>query len=114
MKTFKTLAAQGDTLYRRVDSLPNGLTVRPKTETGEVSTAHSETGHNHLFRNGNGVEVFDVPGNSLVCYLRLESEAVLEHARSFDTHESILFSPGLYEVRRQRESTPEGWRRVED
>jgi hypothetical protein len=113
MKTFTNIAAQGDTLYRRIEKLPDGATPREKTN-GEVVVAHSETGHHHLFRNGKGIEVFDTPNDPLVCYLRLESEEVLEHMRSFDTHESIKFSPGLYEVRRQREATPEGWRRVED
>lgn len=37
-----------------------------------------------------------------------------ERERSFDTHESILLKGGTYEIRRQREYTPEGWRRVED
>jgi hypothetical protein len=29
-------------------------------------------------------------------------------------HEPIMFGVGIYEVRRQREYTPEGFRRVED
>jgi hypothetical protein len=31
-----------------------------------------------------------------------------------DRRPSILFAPGVYHVRRQREYTPEGFRRVED
>lgn len=112
MKTFNQQAAQGDVLFRKIDDVPSWVTLRKSTK--EVVIAHSETGHHHLFRNGKGIEVFDEPNNSLVCYLRLESEALLEHVRDFDTHESIMFKPGIYEVRRQREYTPEGWRRVED
>jgi hypothetical protein len=41
-------------------------------------------------------------------------EAVVEHLRSFDTHESISIGPGNYEIRRQRENAPEGWRRAAD
>ena len=43
-----------------------------------------------------------------------EVEVFIEHLRSFDTHESISIAPGIYEIRRQREYTPEGWKRVED
>ena len=45
---------------------------------------------------------------------RAELAAQLEHLREFDKHEPILFEPGVYHVRRQREYTPEGFRRVED
>jgi hypothetical protein len=44
----------------------------------------------------------------------IEKPTSLDHKRTFDTHESILFEPGNYKVRRQREYTPEGFRRVED
>ena len=32
----------------------------------------------------------------------------------FDTHEPIMLDDGIYRLRRQREYTPEGYRRVED
>lgn len=38
----------------------------------------------------------------------------IEQKRPYDTHAPIMFEPGIYEVRRQREYTPEGFRRVED
>jgi hypothetical protein len=38
----------------------------------------------------------------------------INHLRSFDTHESILVPTGKYIVRRQREYTPEGYRRAAD
>jgi hypothetical protein len=48
-------------------------------------------------------------------WLVIESEpAELEHLRSFNTHESLVIAPGIYEVRRQKEYTPEGWRRAAD
>jgi len=40
--------------------------------------------------------------------------AVLEHHRSFDTHEALEIKPGIYEIRRQREYTPQGFRRAAD
>ena len=55
----------------------------------------------------------------LVSYLQVveatdATEAVIEHLRNFDTHESIKVGAGNYEIRRQREYAPEGWRRVQD
>ena len=40
--------------------------------------------------------------------------AILEHHRSIDTHEALEIKPGIYEIRRQREYTPQGFRRVAD
>jgi hypothetical protein len=48
------------------------------------------------------------------CLLVVERPDELRHLREFDTHEPIAFTPGKYLARRQREYTPEGWRRVED
>jgi len=42
------------------------------------------------------------------------TETLLEHLRSFDTHETIKIPPGIFEIRRQREWVPEGWRRIQD
>lgn len=111
MKTFKNQAAQGDVLFRRVLEIPT--TAVRRTTQDVVVIAHSETGHNHQFNTAHGVEVYDV-GDPLVCYLRIADSALLEHMRPFDTHEALLFGGGTYEVRRQREYTPAGWRRVED
>ena len=52
--------------------------------------------------------------NPLVSWLQVNRSTALDHLRPHDTHESIMFEPGIYEVRRQREYTPEGFRRVED
>jgi len=38
----------------------------------------------------------------------------LRHERSFDTHAPITIDKGKYEIRRQREYTLEGWRKIED
>ncbi len=117
VKTFTLMGAQGDLLICRIDALPQGVTpVKP--ENGCYVVAHSETGHNHVIKATQSVELFS-DGNPMISYLRVvEScdavETVLKHLRSFDTHEPILIPPGVYEIRRQREHTPEGWRRVED
>lgn len=55
-----------------------------------------------------------VMGGVTLSYLRVSGETTLEHLRDFDTHEPLSLPPGNYEVRRQREYTPEGWRQVAD
>jgi len=93
-----------------------------RERTGPLVVAHSETGHHHSIADA-AVAHFEVPGDPLVCYLQLEGGADfgggvdVVHHRAWDTHETIrlLGQPGdVWQVRRQREHTPEGWRRVED
>lgn len=52
--------------------------------------------------------------NPLISWLKVNRPTSLDHKRQHHTHESILFQPGMYEVRRQQEQRPEGWRRVAD
>jgi hypothetical protein len=112
MKRFTRQAAQGDTLYTRIDTIPEDALLED-SKGGPVIVAHSETGHDHVFPDGSGVKLYRTK-DPFVCYLRCETESMLEHMRDFDTHETILFSPGLYEARRQREHAPEGYRMVQD
>jgi hypothetical protein len=114
MKTFTNCAAQGDLLIRRIDKLPQGL-KKMETDKGNFIVAHSETGHHHVIAERPGVEVL-CGADPLLAYLTVidETEVTLEHLRNFDTHESILIKGGTYEIRRQREYVPEGFRRVAD
>ena len=117
MQTFINTAAQGDLLIRRIESIP--ATAKPlKAERGNFIVAHSETGHHHVIAERPGVQVFTT-GDPMVSYLQVieateQTEALLEHLRSYDTHETIAIPPGTFELRRQREYTPEGWRQVQD
>lgn len=118
MKTFLKTAAQGEALFRRIDAAPDSL-VDVAPVDGQVIIAHSETGHHHvmsadtvtLHRPAEGVAV---PEGLEILYAIVREPTALEHLRPHDTHEPILFEPGVYEIRRQREYTPEGFRRVED
>ena len=114
MKTFTNCAAQGDLLIRRINDIPETAQIVP-AESGKYIVAHSETGHHHVVAERAGVSYFSSE-DPMVSYLRVidDVEALLEHERSFDTHESLLIKGGTYEIRRQREYTPEGWRRVAD
>lgn len=114
MKTFKNCAAQGDLLIRRIDDIP--ANAKPtKAEKGHFVVAHSETGHNHVIAERPGVQYFTTE-DPMIAYLKVidEVETRLEHQRSFDTHETLYIPTGTFEIRRQREYTPQGWRRVED
>ena len=101
MKTFKNQAAQGDLLIRRV-----------KPENGNNIIAHSETGHHHWVATAD--TKFYRSEDPMVCYLEVKRPTKLLHDRSFDQHDPIDITEGFYELRRQREHTPEGWRRIED
>ena len=112
MKTFDKIAAQGDTLFIKIDALPAGVeTVEP--ENGKNVVAHSETGHHHVI-DAATTTLYRLPEEIYEAFLVVEQPADLTHERSFDTHEPIRFEPGVYRVRRQREYTPEGYRRAAD
>lgn len=112
MKTFTNVCAQGDILIRKIDALPKNA-VQVASENGVNIVTHSETGHHHVM-DADASTMFSLPGSIMDCLLVVEKPTALKHLRSFDTHEPIMFDPGTYHVRRQREYTPEGFRRVED
>lgn len=115
--TFKDNAAQGDLMLRRIDKLPAG--VKPlAAENGMFVVAHSETGHNHVIDAKPNVAWYGTE-DSMVSYLEVieatdETETLLRHLRGHDTHKTIIIPAGVFEIRRQREYTPEGWRQVQD
>ena len=116
--TFENICAQGDVLIRKVEAIPADATP-VAAENGAVIVTHSETGHHHtmlLDRKAKtpNVEMFQDPKNALLAWIKVNRPTVLEHQRPFDTHAPIKFGKGVYEIRRQREYTPEGWRRVAD
>ena len=115
--TFKHQAIQGDLLIRRIKSIPaNAKPVQAKKDHYVV--AHSETGNDHVIAATTNVMLFAID-NPLVSYLQVvkatdQAEALIEHLRPFDTHKTIAVPPGNYEIRRQREYSPQGWRMVAD
>jgi hypothetical protein len=113
MNLVNKLAAQGDCLFRRIDALPPGL--EEVKRSGPLVVAHSETGHHHQIEN-QAVRHFErAERDPMICFLQVEGVgAEVVHKRPFDTHATITLSPGFWEVRRQEEYTPAGWRRVED
>lgn len=116
MKTFTKMAAQGDTIIFKVESIPENL-ERIQAENGKIVVAHSETGHNHVLEDV-AVEAYKRTGTKDVdlyeLFLIVKEPTALEHLRSHDTHESILLTPGKYIARRQREYVAEGFRKAQD
>lgn len=111
MKTFTTTCAQGDIYITRRAALPAGL--RESTpDKSRIVVTHSETGHSHVMlldrpKAGDPPAVRLYEGdNPLTAWLEVNRPTALEHLRPHDTHEPILFQPGVYEVRRQREYDP--------
>lgn len=118
-KTFSRLAAQGDVFFIKHNSLPSSGLKGINPVNGHIVIAHSETGHNHAFAVLDRVDTkpaveFFSTDNPLISWLKVNRPTALEHHRPHDTHTPIMFDKGIYEVRRQREYTPEGWRQVAD
>jgi hypothetical protein len=113
MIEIKNQCAQGDVLFRRVDELPSDVT---ECNAGkQLVVAHSETGHHHAIEPGAARLFEKVERNPMICFLQIDgSFADVVHHRPHDTHETVRLLKGIWEVRRQREWTPEGLRRVED
>lgn len=117
MKMVKKFAAQGDVVFinRGQIKLPSGV-KEAKREGDKLIVTHSETGHHHATTCAD-VRMFDL--DATVSFLQMGDvdSFNIEHFRPYDTHEtlSLLGNPGdVWEVRKQREHTPEGWRRVMD
>lgn len=109
-------AFQGDLMIRRVDALPPG--AREDTTRDARIVAHSDTGHHHVIDGP--LRVFRDANDPLRCFVEARASVQLKHLREWDTHETLDFeggtieTPAIFELSRQEEWTPEGWRRVED
>jgi hypothetical protein len=116
MKTFNKQAAQGDMILRRIIKVPTNVKVQVPDGQGRHVVTHSETGHHHWV-GGDAVTLYrpENDKDGMVSYIEVKAGGTdLIHERPWDTHETLHIEEGTYEVRRQREYTPEGWRRVED
>ena len=109
----QTKYRQGDVMFKRVKSVPAGESR--KRENGTV--AYGEvTGHSHRLADLESAEVLEI-GNGL--YVRVSENGIAidgNHGASFihEEHGTINLAPGNYEVRIQREYSPEEIRNVVD
>jgi hypothetical protein len=109
------IAAQGDLIVRRVERVPAGY-----EPSADRVIAHSETGHHHVAVGE--CTVHRNADDAMRLFIVARQPVTLEHLRPTDTHHALrlLNDPQpeigetVWEIRRQREMTPEGWARVED
>jgi hypothetical protein len=117
MKTFTRMAAQGDFLIMRIDTIPENAEPIGPNEHNQIVVAHSESGHSHIML-ADRVSAYKPAGVKEVdlyeMFLSVEAPTEINHLRSFDTHEALLVPPGNYTVRRQREYIPDGFRKASD
>jgi len=118
MKTVNTIAAQGDMVILDCEALNLGgvpddaRKVTP--ESGKYVVTHSETGHHHTVMERD-VQMYEAADNEFVAWLKCINDTVIEHNRSFDTHESAGLKAGrTYRINRQQEFMPDGWRKPID
>lgn len=109
MKSFKTLAAQGEVNIKRLAKAPSlAKWTSVEAANGQYIIGHSETGHHHVI-DADGVTVYEKPGTESgmrVLLAIVEKATALEHTRGFDTHEPIQLEPGVYQFSTGREYDP--------
>jgi hypothetical protein len=106
--------AQGDLLIIPVASIPANVKAA-KADGGHYVVAHSETGHHHVIDRAKA-EVYEAADDAFVAYIRTMGDgAEIQHKREFHTHETIALGPNqTFQIRRQREYVPEGFRKAQD
>lgn len=113
MKLINRLGAQGDVIFRRSQKLPDDAV--DATPEGQIIVALSETSHHHSIAPGEAKLFERAQRDPMVCFLAVDGEhADVVHHRADHTHETVRLLHGLWEVKRQREWTPEGLRQVRD
>lgn len=114
MRKIGNVAAQGDGLFIKVSSIPSTAKLAAAVD-GKFVVLHSESGHVHTVERAKA-ELYEVADDAFVAYIRtLGDGAEIVHNRDHDTHETIALEPNtIYQVRRQREYVPEGYRAAQD
>lgn len=112
IKRFEKMAAQGDILFRKIDALPKEVIEQKPCNAMQYVLSHDKAGHTHVVKATPDLQFFNHENDTMKAYLVVNKEdsAIAEHTRTFDTHAPIMFSVGVFEIRRQREAAPEGWR----
>lgn len=105
-----TLYRQGDVLIVPTSNVP-AKTTPVKREDGAAILAHGEvTGHAHRILDESAELVTAAEAAELYLLVHGTEPVALTH----DEHHTIMLPPGNYEVRRQREYSPEAIRNVAD
>lgn len=108
----KQLYRQGDVLIIPVDQIPSKTKIVGR-ENGLVILAHGEvTGHHHAIHDRHAQLVTSQQADELRMWLSITADEPV--ALTHQEHDTIMLPPGRYEVRRQREYSPEEIRQVQD
>lgn len=94
---------QGDLLFVKVDDIPQKTEIKKDGVIAEGEV----TGHKHRISDATKATLL-VSG--LVAYVRALKETEVVH----EEHKTITLPPGNWQVIRQREYEPDGWRQVSD
>lgn len=108
--TFNARADQGELYFDRISAIPSTAVeaTSKHIQNGDIVVGHSETGHHHVVR-GVGVTYYEDQNDPMKAYLRISTDGLegggadLVHLRGHDTHTTLAFSPGMYEIRKHRE-----------
>lgn len=95
------IVSQGEIDAYKLSRLPAGV-KKVIPENGHYILGHSESGHHHVVKEHPGINYY-ASDNPLVSYLEVievtdKVETILEHLRSYDTHQPIGFDVGIYEI----------------
>ena len=104
------LYRQGDVLLVAIEAVPQVTATVKRTKRGLVLAEGEATGHAHVITDGAAELV--TADEAAELYLLVHGTETVELLH--DEHATILVPPGAYEVRRQKEYTPEEIRRVAD
>jgi hypothetical protein len=108
---------QGDILLKTV-AVGESAAAKPLADN---IVAHSETGHHHTAEGGTVLGL-----DPMTMFLQPDGKGAIDgvpfvdivHHRDYDTHKTyrLFFDvpDAIVKIKRQREQTPSGWRRVED
>lgn len=94
---------QGDLLFVNVNEIPSGSVVK---EDGVIAEGEV-TGHKHRISDSTKATLLMV---GLVAYVKALQETEIIH----EEHGTVTLPPGDWQVIRQREYEPAGWRQVAD
>jgi hypothetical protein len=99
----KAMFRQGDLLFTEVSEIPS----ENKRDDSKIIAQGEATGHHHRLRNGKGRLLLWAAG---IAYIKNTYKAFIDH----EEHKTITLPPGQWQVIRQREYEPAGWRQVND
>lgn len=106
------LLRQGDVLLMRVDGLPGGTEARQQTVErtgGRLVLAEGEaSGHAHSI-DGPGAKLVSVRPRDSRAMMRTYLVVTRPQALRHEEHDPVSIDLGVYEVRRQREYSPDSF-----